>query len=137
MTEILLTIGIPTWNRCTYVKKNIELIIQTIEKYNINNIQLLISDNASEDKTESVCSDFSKKYDNFQYIRHQDNRGANANFESVISSAAGEYVWLLGDDDFITDNLPLILRDITEYQPGIMIGSSLLNMQQKINLKNN
>jgi glycosyltransferase involved in cell wall biosynthesis len=119
-----LTIGIPTWNRAQYLKDNIQQILQEMEKYPQLSIEILVSDNASADETQTYCKALSEKYSFFSYWRNATNIGANANFQQVLEYAQGTYVWLLGDDDkIVEDCLQKISASIIAFnQPEIIIG---------------
>jgi glycosyltransferase involved in cell wall biosynthesis len=67
------------------------------------NVEVIVSDNASTDNTQTICHEFCEKYEHFKYIRQPLNVGASANFSDVLKRATGEYFMWLGDDDWIDD----------------------------------
>lgn len=93
----LISIGIPTYNRAgSYLKSALEsALAQTYP-----NLQILVSDNCSSDDTEKLVRSYSSDT-RLHYHRHDDNIGANANFNFCLDSAIGEYFLLLHDDDLI------------------------------------
>lgn len=98
-----LTIGIPTYNSCNYLKETIDIALDQIKL--LDNVELLICDNASSDGTQLLVEEYVKVFpDVIRYIRHQSNLGVDKNFWSVIKHARGEYVHLLADDDYYTKN---------------------------------
>lgn len=98
----LLSICIPTYNRCQYLKKNLDYFVA----HNSGDIEIIICDNASSDETAHVVTDVieSNCLDNFTYIRNEFNIGPDANFKKALSMSKGIYTLLLGDDDFLNDN---------------------------------
>lgn len=53
-----LSINIPTYNRCEFLKKNIDIIINQLRDNKlIHDVEINISDNASTDNTKAVISD--------------------------------------------------------------------------------
>ena len=98
----LLSICIPTYNRCQYLKKNLDYFVA----HNSGDIEIIICDNASSDETAHVVTDVieSNCLDNFTYIRNEFNIGPDANFKKVLSMSKGTYTLLLGDDDFLNDS---------------------------------
>lgn len=121
-----LTIGIPTWNRFPFLKKNVESIIEGLVKHKINTVEVLVCDNASTDETESFCEAQKLQLPFFTYYRHPRNMGANFNFYSVMEKGAGEYIWLVGDDDLlVTESFIHILEDLENYKPAVCVGTSL------------
>lgn len=121
-----LSLAIPTWNRCHYLEKNIRDIISQIKFFNLTNVEIVVSDNASDDQTQSICQELSKQFTFITYLRHANNQGANANFEAVMRASHGEYIWLLGDDDLIAkDILKKIIDDLHVYSPTLAIGGAI------------
>jgi glycosyltransferase involved in cell wall biosynthesis len=63
-------------------------------------IEVIISDNASDDRTAEIASAYAGHPD-FRYVRRSENIGGDRNFLAVIEAATGEYCWLLGDDEIL------------------------------------
>lgn len=129
LSHPFITIGIPTWNRCGYLKKNIDSLVHQITKNNLHElVEIVISDNGSTDGTKFTCEDLSNQYSFIKYHRHQQNRGANANFQFVIEAANGKYVWLLGDDDLVVDDIiTKVIQDIEQNQPDVVVGPAIFD----------
>ena len=112
-SNILLTIAIPTYNRCFYLE---ELLIELIEQLDVINkseliVELLISDNASFDNTNNLLN----KYCNITYLKYYCNNiniGAEANYIECIRKSKGEYIWIIGDDELVYKNGIKIVCDI-------------------------
>lgn len=92
----LVTIGIPTYNRANGFLHNALscAVQQTYQK-----LEIIVSDNCSTDHTESLVKGFSDP--RIRYVKHQDNIGANNNFNYCVKQAKGRYFVLLHDDDSI------------------------------------
>jgi glycosyltransferase involved in cell wall biosynthesis len=96
----LLSIGIPTHNRSRLLKIALEALLPQTED-RISEVEVLVSDNASTDDTPSVVDGFLETF-RFRSIRNPDNLGPVRNMNALATElAAGEYVWLLGDDDLV------------------------------------
>ncbi len=93
----LVTIGIPTYNRANLIARSIESALNQDYK----NIEVIVSDNASTDETESVCRGYCAQDGRLKYIRQPENCGPTANFRAVLDLGAGEFFMWLGDDDWI------------------------------------
>ncbi|MCQ8105484.1 glycosyltransferase family 2 protein [Methylomonas sp. SURF-2] len=93
----LVSVGIPTYNRAALLSRSIESALSQDYK----NIEVLVSDNASTDETETVCLLHCGKDSRLKYIRHSNNRGAVINFYDVLMRASGQFFMWLGDDDWI------------------------------------
>lgn len=104
--EYLLTIAIPTYNRARYLKRALQSIA---EQYD-DRLEIIVSDNASEDSTENVVHEM-KKIMPIKYIKNKKNIGSDLNFLQCLRLAQGKYTVLLGDDDlFIDGKLSIILN---------------------------
>lgn len=101
MHEPLLTIIIPTYNRCDLLERGLTSIVPQVVKAN-SEVQLYISDNCSEDGTPDVVRRFQTLYpDAIAYKRQATNIGFEANFKDAISCVHSKYVALIGDDDYL------------------------------------
>ncbi len=92
----LVSVVITTYNRPSYLRKAIESVLQ--QRY--EKIELIVVDDHSETDTRGAISDIKTgSLSRFQYIRHDQNRGANAARNTGIEAVSGEYVAFLDDDD--------------------------------------
>ena len=94
------------------MKESIESIIQQSYK----NIELIICDNASDDKTEQICSRFTKKDKRIIYYKQKKNYGAAKNYNDAFFLSNGKYFkWHTHDDicrkSFIEKCLDILEQD--------------------------
>ena len=91
----LLSIGLPVYNGEKYLRDAIESIInQTFTDF-----ELIISDNASTDRTGEICASYSRADSRVRYIRNKENLGAAVNYNAVFASARGKFFkWQAHDD---------------------------------------
>jgi glycosyltransferase domain-containing protein len=92
-----VSVGIPTYNRSNTLKRTLESVLN--QKY--QNLEIIISDNASTDGTQELCRQFCNADNRIKYFRQPYNRGANANFVEALKHANGTYFMWIGDDDWI------------------------------------
>lgn len=95
----LISIGIPTYNRA---EGNLRLAITSALSQTYSNIEVIVSDNHSTDKTAEVVSQF--KDERLVYVQQKKNIGPNNNFNYLVNRANGEYFILLPDDDLIDED---------------------------------
>lgn len=111
MSEIELSICIPTYNRADYIGETLKSII---EQSNAS-VEIIISDNASNDNTEDVVNEYKQNFKNITYYKWPENMGADANYLKVIELASGRYCWFMGSDDVIEKGgVDYILTQIKE-----------------------
>ena len=94
-----LSICIPTCNSDVYLERLLRHLFAQLEGLQ-SEIEVIVSDNASDDRTGEVASEYAAR-PNFRYVRRPENGGAERNFLNAVANASGEYVWLLGDDDVV------------------------------------
>ncbi len=112
----LLSICIPTYKRSKYLQSNLLSIYS--QQFDHSLIEVLVSDNCSDDDTEEISKKFSK-YKSFNYYRQETNIGAVRNvFKLVNIYAKGEYCWVIGDDDFPLSGSISALIELLGYNKG-------------------
>lgn len=95
---LLLTIGVPTFNRRPYLQRCVDSILDSISRCDAN-VELLISDNASGDDTPVYLAELADRVRSVRVIRQVENIGAERNFRALTKQAAGRFIWIVGDDD--------------------------------------
>lgn len=91
----LISICIPTYNRCIQLKKVIESIISQ-EEFQSGKVEVVISDNASEDETENIGRKYAHRYENISYFRNEQNV-KDRNYPLVLGKAKGIFRKLNND----------------------------------------
>lgn len=110
---IKLTIAIPTYNRCQYLLETLKSIIPQIN----DDVEVIISDNASTDNTKEAIQEYIRKY-NIKYYRNEKNLGMDYNFLNCMKKAKGKYIHLMSDDDLMFDNaVRRIINYIDTFDP--------------------
>lgn len=97
---VTLSIAIPTYNGSPYIRGALDSIISQLEDVD-EEVEIVISDNASTDKTPEIIRDYQNKYPFIKYFRNEENLGPDRNYDLAVRRARGEFVWLFSDDDKI------------------------------------
>lgn len=94
---MLLTIAIPTFNRCELLKKTLEQLVVCLDE----EISILVIDNCSTDRTAEVVYKVIEDHPHLDiaYRRNTGNVGLSANILKCIEYPLSPWVWILGDDD--------------------------------------
>jgi glycosyltransferase involved in cell wall biosynthesis len=122
----LISIGIPTFNRATDLGRAI--LSALAQDY--QDLEVVISDNASTDGTESLCRQFSSQDKRVRYIRQPTNRGVTENFRSVLEHAQGRFFMWLGDDDWIESSYVSSCIEAFASDPAYSLVSGLCRYYQ-------
>jgi abequosyltransferase len=114
-SEIILSICIPTFNREEYLKLCLTQFCKQADALGCQ-FEIIIGDNASFDHTSSVVYDFIHAGFPIKYYKHDENIGADANVLFCIKQAKGDYIWIIGDDDFVIDEMLLPVFNLLQAQ---------------------
>lgn len=115
MNYPILSICIPTYNRATYLDETIKSIVSQKRFFETNDVEIVISDNCSQDETEIIV----KKYidiftDKIRYYRNTVNI-KDLNFEKVLRYGNGIFLKLNNDTLNHKENtLDLMIDDINK-----------------------
>lgn len=111
----ILSICIPTYNRCGYLYFTLKSIVDQEIFITTNDIEIIVSDNCSSDFTEKITKIFMDKFPNkIKYNKNETNLG-DRNFEKVLTLATGEVLKLHNDNFSIIDGeLEIIVNKIKE-----------------------
>ena len=94
----LLTIAVPTYNRVCSLERALQRILAYAQDYPV---EILVSDNASTDGTETFMSDFVQQHPQVRYYRKPVNTGFGGNFINCMNLARGKYLLIHSDDDIL------------------------------------
>jgi glycosyltransferase involved in cell wall biosynthesis len=92
----LVTVGIPTYNRPEGLRRT----LQAITSQTFKNIEIIVSDNNSENPmVRDVIEDFKNRDERIVSYSQNKNIGAINNFKFVLEKASGNYYMWAADDD--------------------------------------
>ncbi|MGD9638582.1 MAG: glycosyltransferase family 2 protein [Alphaproteobacteria bacterium] len=90
-----VTVGLPVYNGDKYLDKALEsLCCQSFDDF-----EILISDNASTDKTPDIISKWQEQSSKIKYFRQNENLGMVGNFDWVFNNASSPFFILAAHDD--------------------------------------
>jgi Glycosyl transferase family 2 len=103
----LVSIGLPVRNG----ERHLGEAVRSVLDQEHGDLEVVISDNASDDGTEEICREFARSDSRVRYHRQSQNIGLVANFNAVLHLAKGTYFKWMGDDDWLT---PTYVRQCVE-----------------------
>lgn len=107
----------PIYNGARYVTES----LQSILDQTFTDFELLISDNASTDATESICRGFAERDHRVVYSRNAINLGATANYNRVIELARGKYFRHAAHDDILAPTNIERCVDVLEHSSDVVL----------------
>jgi glycosyltransferase involved in cell wall biosynthesis len=93
MREPKITVIIPTRERCETLAKS----LLTVTSQSYDNLQIIVSDNFSGDRTEDVVRSVNDK--RLRYLNTGERIGMSQNWEFALSHVDTGWVTIIGDDD--------------------------------------
>ena len=113
----LVSIGMCVFNCDRFLPQSIEsLLAQDYE-----NFELIISDNASEDRTGEICLEYQARDPRIQYSRNETNMGAIFNGSKVKGLARGKYFMWVSDHDLWHPTLVTKCVEVLENDPAVIL----------------
>lgn len=117
----LVSVGLPVYNGENYIAEAIgSVLAQTC-----GNLELIIQDNASTDRTAEICRGFLAKDSRVRYYRNPRNLGAAPNYNLAYNLARGRYFkWLAHDDRMLPGYLEAATQAL-EARPDAVLCNSV------------
>lgn len=113
----LLSVIIPTYNYGRYLAQCIQSVLDQC----IDDVEILVLDNASTDETPQVMAAFSDK-PGVRYIRNRYNYGPGYNWRNGLRIAQGRYFTFLSADDYFNPGHLSRLLNALESHPHSAVG---------------
>ena len=112
-----ISIGLPVYNGENFLEEAINSILnQTFE-----NFEIIISDNASTDRTKEICQQYGARDSRIRYYRNKENLGAAWNYNRVFElSRAPFFKWASHDDLCAPQFLQCCLAEL-EKDPDLVL----------------
>lgn len=97
VTTSPVSVGIPTFNRAA----TLERAVRSVLAQTYSNLEVIVSDDASTDDTQTLCRSLAAEDERVRYIRQAHNIGQFANFNLLYTEFRSPYVMVLNDDDWL------------------------------------
>ncbi|MDA9306912.1 glycosyltransferase family 2 protein [Gammaproteobacteria bacterium] len=91
----LVSIGLPVFNG----EESLDQTLDALLNQDYTNLEIIISDNGSTDRTSEICEEFLKKNSRVKYYRSSENLGSNWNFNRVVDLSSGKYFMWAAEGD--------------------------------------
>ena len=96
-SDIKVSVCVVTYNQEKYIAECLQSIVDQVVDFNI---EIIVADDGSTDKTSQIIGDFSTRYSELIVpILHNENIGVEKNYRSAHDLARGEYVAHCDGDD--------------------------------------
>lgn len=93
-----LSVIVPVYNVEKYLKRCVDSIL----RQNYENMEVLLIDDGSTDKSGEICDAIEKSSEKIKVI-HQENKGLSEARNAGVDLSKGDYILFIDSDDFIED----------------------------------
>jgi glycosyltransferase involved in cell wall biosynthesis len=93
-----VSLAMPVYNGANYIR----VAIASCLAQDFKDFELIITDNASTDRTEEICREFVVQDPRVRYVRNRKNLGAGPNYNLGFELARGRYFKWCAHDDVIS-----------------------------------
>lgn len=112
-----VSVGLPVLNGEAFL----EDAIRSALAQTLGDLELILCDNASTDRTAEICRDYTAGDPRVRYFRNTRNLGAAANYNIAFSHARGRYFkWLAHDDCMLPSFLAKTCRALEERTDAVL-----------------
>ena len=118
----MVSIGLAVYNGENFINQAIDSILaQTFQDF-----ELIISDNASTDKTNEICEEYAARDGRIRYYRNSTNIGGANNENRTFILSKGKYFRWAAHDDIVAPDLIARFVEVLEQDPSVVLCYSML-----------
>ena len=103
----MISVIVPVYN----VEKYLEECLDSIQNQTYSDIEVILVNDGSTDKSKEICGKYCKQDNRFQLL-NQENQGLSAARNSGVAASTGEFIAFVDSDDII---LPNYLETLMHY----------------------
>ena len=113
-----VSIVVPVFN----LEKSIEVCVYTLINQTYSNLEIILIDDGSNDKSLEICQKMCKE-DCRIFVLNHENKGVSYTRNRGISFASGDYIMFIdGDDKVLPDMIEKYVTAAEEYHADVVIG---------------
>ncbi|MFV0441095.1 MAG: glycosyltransferase family 2 protein [Lachnospirales bacterium] len=120
---------IPVYNGERFLKEAINSVVN--QSIGFENVQLILINDGSVDRSEKICIEFSETYSNIEYY-YKENSGVSSSRNVGMSYAKGKYISFLDADDLLEKNFYNVGINFLENNNIEMVAYPIKNMKKGI-----
>jgi glycosyltransferase involved in cell wall biosynthesis len=112
-----VSIGVPVYNGDNFLEAALDSILAQTYK----DFELIISDNASLDRTQIICEQYAAYDPRIRYYRNHENLGAAQNYNNVFNLSIGDYFKWAAHDDICAPQFLERCVEILDHEPEVVL----------------
>ena len=122
---------IPVYN----VEKYINRCLKSVISQNYNDLEIIVIDNGSTDRSGSICDSYANEYANIS-VYHIENHGVGSARNFGLSKARGEFIYFVDSDDYLVGNLFAEFEDKLAPDLDLLVFSYYNSFEQDMTERN-
>lgn len=103
LENMKLSFLIPVYNGAKYIETLVESIVNQLDESSIHEVEIVIMNDGSKDKSLDVIKSLVQKYQNVSSYS-QENQGIGPTRNNLLQKAKGAFVWYVDQDDIVVEN---------------------------------
>ncbi len=117
VSKIKISVIIPVYN----VEKYLDECIMSVLKQDYGNIEIILVDDGSTDKSPLICDKYANEHAHIMVI-HKENGGSSDARNAGIAIASGDYIIFLDSDDFWNESnaISCLVRRLHIFQSDVL-----------------
>jgi glycosyltransferase involved in cell wall biosynthesis len=122
-----VSIGMPVWNGEAFIRQGLDSLLGQ----SFGDVELIISDNASTDRTQAICEEYARRDQRVRYHRNNRNLGLQGNFARVLDLATAPYfMWGCPDDQWDPSYIAKMVEVLDNRKSVVLAGSNSASIDQ-------
>lgn len=129
----LISVVIPVYN----VEKYLQRCVTSVTEQSYSNLEIILVDDGSVDKSGAICDDFAKKDKRIRVI-HKENEGLGLTRNVGIKAATGNYICFIDSDDYIArEYIETIYSDLKKSSADVCYCGHTKDISGKYEIRKN
>lgn len=131
MEQDLVSIVIPVYNGEQFIKESILSCINQTYK----NIEIIVVNDGSLDRTRDIVLELSAEYQNIKFIDYKENKGKVVAINKGVEEATGEYIAIHAADDVCFDyRIKLQVETIQSKENIVLVCGDMQEVDENLNI---
>ena len=125
-----ISIIVPVYQAEKYISKCIESIVNQTYK----NLEIILIDDGSTDRSGEICDEYGKK-DNRIVVVHNKNKGVSVARNCGLDIATGDYITFVDSDDYIDLQMySEMMKVVEKYSCDVVMCDCIKEFEKKFHL---
>lgn len=131
MSMIKVSVIIPVYNAADTIERCVNSILQKKR----NDVEVILVEDCSSDKSLTVCKMLEEKYNNIKCYSNSKNRGVSYTRNKGLRNANGKYIMFVDSDDWVDPEYLDVFMELTDENENLFGVCGYVNHDEKKNAR--